>query len=54
MRSKDKSYIGLELSHELLEKLKYEANLKEMSISSLVRVILIEYLNKNDGRFEEK
>lgn len=49
MRSKNKDFVGLELSHELLEQLKAKASQKELSISAFIRMVLIDYLDqKND------
>ena len=50
MRSKDREYIGLELSKDLLEKVKLEASQKEISISAFIRMVLIDYMNKKDNK----
>ena len=53
MRSKDREYIGLELSKDLLEKIKLKASQKELSISAFIRMVLIDYMNQKDERFKK-
>lgn len=48
MRSKNKEFLGLELSLDLLNKLKEEANKHELSTSAFVRMVLIDYMSKKD------
>lgn len=48
MRSKDREYIGFELSKDLLNKLKEEANKSELSISAFIRMILINYMKQKE------
>lgn len=49
MRSKNKKYIGIELSPELYNTIKQISLEKEISISALIRMIIIDYF-KNDKR----
>lgn len=48
MRSKNKEFLGLELSIDLLNKLKEEANKQELSTSAFVRIILINYMDRKN------
>lgn len=50
MRSKDREYIGLELSKELLEKIKLEASQKELSLSAFIRMVLIDYMDQKNEK----
>lgn len=43
-----KKLISLEMSEELISKLKKEAENQEISMSALIRNILKAYFNKND------
>lgn len=53
MRSKDREYIGLELSKDLLEKIKLEASQKELSLSAFIRTVLIDYMNQKNEQLKK-
>ena len=49
MRSKNKEFVGLELSPELFQKIKALAIAKELSLSAIIRLAILEYVEKRAG-----